>query len=123
MVELDGGRMRHRENKASTDGKHPKFEAPWREPKLFVIYCVDENGKKEKDSQVIIDATFQGADHAAELLAATLYEYGVDGAKSVTFIADGATCLWDRFEWIVETLELPASKVSYVLDFFMRRIM
>jgi len=118
VVELDGGRMRHRENKAAVDGKHPKFDAPWREPKLLVIYCVDKNGKKEKDSQVILDATFQGADHAAELLAATLYEYGAEGAKSVTFIADGATCLWDRFAWIVETLKLPASKVSYVLDFF-----
>ena len=118
VIELDGGRMRHRENKVATEGKHPKFDAPWREPKLFVIYCVDENGRKEKDSRVIIDATFQGADHAAELLAATLYEYGVDGAKSVTFIADGATCLWDRFAWIVETLKLPSSKVSYVLDFF-----
>ena len=118
VVELDGGRMRHRENKSATNGKHPKFDAPWREPKLFVIYCVDENGKKEKDSQVIIDATFQGADHAAELLAATLHEYGVNGAKSITFIADGAVCLWDRFEWIAETLNLPASKISYVLDFF-----
>ena len=118
VVELDGGRMRHWEIKAAANVKPPKFDAPWREPKLFVIYTVDANGKKEKESCVIIDATFQGADHAAELLAATLYEYGVNGAKSVTFLADGAPCLWDRFEWIVEVLEIPASKVTYILDFF-----
>jgi len=118
VVELDGGRMRQRENKPAANGKHPKYDAPWREPKLFVIYCVDENGKKQADSRVVIDATFQGADHAAELLAATLFEYGVQGASSVTFIADGATCLWDRFEWIVKTLELQAPMVTYVLDFF-----
>jgi hypothetical protein len=118
VVELDGARMRHRENKTAAKGKHAKFDAPWREPKLLIIYYVDENGKKDKDSCIVIDATFQGADHAAELLAAILYEYGVDGALSVTFIADGATCLWGRFAWIVATLKLPASKVSYVLDFF-----
>jgi hypothetical protein len=121
VVEEDGGRMRQRENIVSAlkkPGDHPKFRAEWREPKLFIIYCVDENGKKEKESQVWIDATFQGADHAAEMLAATLHQLGVAKAKSVTFLADGANCLWDRFDWIVEAVHLNKNRVHFVLDFF-----
>ena len=123
VVELDGGRIRHRENKAQTasqrsQGKHPKYHAPWREPKLLVIYTVDENGKKEKDSRVWIDATLQDADHSAQLLCAHLKRLGVIDAKSVTFIADGAQWIWDRFDWIVETLGLPKEKLSFVLDFY-----
>jgi hypothetical protein len=123
VVELDGGRIRHRENKAQTpslasQGKRPKYHAPWREPKLLVIYTVDENGKKEKKSRVWIDATLQGADHSAQLLCAHLKRLGVIHATSVTFIADGAPWIWDRFEWIVQTLGLPREKVSFVLDFY-----
>ena len=121
VVEEDGGRMRQRENIVSAlknPGDHPKFRAEWREPKLFIIYCVDENGKKEKESQVWMDATFQGADHAAEMLAATLHELGASKAKSVTFLADGANCLWDRFDWVVEAVRLETSRVHFVLDFF-----
>lgn len=121
VVEEDGGRMRHRENivsKLKNPGDHPKFNAPWREPKLFIIYCVDENGKKEKDSEIWMDSTFQGADHAAEMLAAKLHELGAVRAKSVTFLADGANCLWDRFDWIVEAVDLDRKKVHFILDFF-----
>ena len=46
-----------------------------------------------------------------------LHRLGVSHAESVTFIADGAPWIWDRFDWVVETLKLPKSKVQYVLDF------
>ena len=123
VVELDGGRIRHRENKAQTQsqaahGKHPKYHAPWREPKLLVIDTVDENGKKEKNSRVGIDATLQGADHSAQLLCAHLKRLGIVDAKSVTFIADGAPWIWERFDGIVQTLDLPRENVSFVLDFY-----
>jgi hypothetical protein len=116
VVEVDGGRMKQRENKAKTKnvpGEHPRFNTEWREPKLLTLYTVNERGKKEKDSQVWMDATFQGADHTAEMLAAWLYRLGISEASSVTFIADGATWIWDRFDWIVENLELPKEKVQY----------
>lgn len=123
VVEEDGGRMRHREKitiapEQKKPGQHPKFNAPWREPKLFIIYCVDEKGKKEKDSEVWMNATFQGADHAAEMLAATLHELGAIHAICVTFLADGANCLWDRFDWVVEAVGLDKDRVDFVLDFF-----
>ena len=121
VVEIDGGRMKLRQNKAQTrqsQGKHPKYDTDWREPKLLIIYTVDEHGKKEKQSRVWMDGTFQGPDHSAELLASWLDRLGVSQAESVTFIADGATWIWDRFDWVVATLQLPKAKVQYVLDFY-----
>src|SRR5215469_2106321 len=121
VVETDGGRMKQRKNKAQTrqpNGKHPKYDTDWREPKLLIIYTVDARGKKEKKSRVWLDGTFQGPDHMAELLATWLHRLGVSQAESVTFIADGAPWIWDRFDWVVATLKLPKSKVQYVLDFY-----
>jgi hypothetical protein len=85
---------------------------------LLIIYTVDEHGKKEKESRVWMDGTFQGSDHLAELLACRLYHLGISQAESVTFLADGAPWIWDRFDWLVETLKLPKTKVHYVLDFY-----
>jgi len=121
VVSTDGGRIKTRRNKAKQrkkKGKHPKYHTDWREPKLLIIYTIDEQGKKEKESRVWIDGTFQGPDHLAELLAAKLYHLGISNAESVTFIADGAPWIWDRFDWIVEVLKLPQTKVQYVLDFY-----
>jgi len=121
VVEVDGGRMKLRRNKAKnrkSKGKRPKYYTDWREPKLLIIYTVDEHGKKEKESRVWMDGTFQGPDHLAELLACRLYHLGISEATNVTFIADGAPWIWDRFDWIVETLKLPKTKVQYVLDFY-----
>ncbi|MDR1493917.1 MAG: hypothetical protein LBT05_14545 [Planctomycetaceae bacterium] len=65
-----------------------------------------------------IDGTFQGPDHTAQLLAMQLFRLGIDKAASVTFIADGAVWIWDRFDWLVEELLLPKDKVFFVLDFW-----
>jgi hypothetical protein len=121
VVEIDGGRMKLRKNKAQTrksQGKHPKYDTDWREPKLLIIYTVDARGKKEKKSRVWMDGTFQGPDHLAELLATWLHRLGASQAESLTFIADGAPWIWDRFDWVVATLKLPRAKVQYVLDFY-----
>ena len=121
VVSTDGGRMKTRRNKEQQrkkEGEHPKYHTDWREPKLLIVYTIDERGKKEKESRVWIDGTFQGPDHLAELLAAKLYHLGISQAESVTFIADGAPWIWDRFDWIVEVLKLPQAKVQYVLDFY-----
>jgi len=121
VVSTDGGRMKQRKKKAKQrkkKGSHPKYHTDWREPKLFIIYTIEAHGKKEKESRVWLDGTFQGPDHLAELLAAKLYHLGISEAESVTFVADGAPWIWDRFDWIVDVLKLPEAKVQYVLDFY-----
>jgi hypothetical protein len=128
VISTDGGRMKLRRNKAKQrknkgkQGKkksnHPQYHTNWREPKMFIVYTIDKHGKKEEESQVWLDGTFQGPDNLAELLAAKLYHLGISQAESVTFIADGAPWICDRFDWLVEMLKLPKEKVQYVLDFY-----
>jgi hypothetical protein len=114
--------LKERENKPQTksqkSGEHPKYQTYWREPKFLVIYTVDENGKKEKKSRIWLDATLQGPDHASQLLCAHLHRLGVVYSKSVTFIADGALWIGERFEGIVKQLSLPKEKATLILDFF-----
>lgn len=47
-VQIDGGRIRTRENKKSSQrkkGHRRKFKTAWREPKVLVIFAFDQEGK------------------------------------------------------------------------------
>ena len=123
-VQIDGGRVRLRENKprkknqSRTKGSRPKFETPWREPKVLIIFEFNEQGKMiKKEHQPLIDGTLLGPDHLAELVAFHLHRLGVARAESVVFISDGARWIWDRLEWIAKRAGLDRSKTVHVLDF------
>lgn len=58
VVSLDGGRVRLREpRKGRTKKGRKRFSARWREPRLFIIYAVDEHGRMADDFPPIIDGT------------------------------------------------------------------
>ncbi len=123
-VQIDGGRVRLRENKKrrkhgkKKKGTRPKFDTPWREPKALIIFEFNEQGKMvKKDRQPLIDGTLLGPDHLAELVAFHLHRLGVAQAESVVFISDGARWIWDRLEWIERRAGLDSSKTIHVLDF------
>jgi hypothetical protein len=121
-VQIDGGRVRLRENKKKNKnrkkGSRPKFDTPWREPKALIIFEFDEHGKMvKKQHQPLIDGTLLGPDHLAELVAFHLQRLGVPQAEVVVFISDGARWIWDRLEWIEKRAGLDRSKTIHVLDF------
>ena len=123
-VQIDGGRVRLRENKKrkkngkKKKGARPKFNTPWREPKVLIIFEFNEQGKMvKKERQPLIDGTLLGPDHLAELVAFHLHRLGVAQAESVVFISDGARWIWDRLEWIERRAGLDSSKTIHVLDF------
>ena len=123
-VQIDGGRVRLRENKKRKakskrkQGSRPKFDTPWREPKALIIFEFDEQGKMvKKERQPLIDGTLLGPDHLAELVAFHLHRLGVAQADTVVFISDGARWIWDRLEWIEKRAGLDRSKTVHVLDF------
>ena len=123
-VQIDGGRVRLRENKKQKrdkkrkKGSRPKFDTPWREPKALIIFEFNEQGKMiKKERQPLIDGTLLGPDHLAELVAFHLHRLGVSQAESVVFISDGARWIWDRLEWIERRAGLDRSKTVHVLDF------
>jgi hypothetical protein len=123
-VQIDGGRVRLRENKKRKKNSkkkkaaRQKFDTPWREPKALIIFEFNEQGKMvNKERQPLIDGTLLGPDHLAELVAFHLHRLGVAQAELVVFISDGARWIWDRLEWIERRAGLDSSKTVHVLDF------
>jgi hypothetical protein len=119
-VQIDGGRVRLRENKKGKKrkGRRRKFDTPWREPKALIIFEFDKRGKMmNKQRQPLIEGTLLGPDHLAELVAFHLHRLGVAQAELVVFISDGARWIWDRLEWIERRAGLDSSKTLHVLDF------
>jgi hypothetical protein len=124
VVEIDGGRVRLRENRKRQQkqrrrkGQREKFDTPWREPKVLTIFEIDERGKMtKKHRQPLIDGTLLGPDHLAELVAYHLHRLGVAQAELVVFASDGARWIWDRLNWIERRAGLDPSRTVHVLDF------
>lgn len=63
VIAADGGRCRLRENRLGRPKKNGwhDFDAEWREPKLFVVYAIDEHGEALTEPEPIIDGTFGDA--------------------------------------------------------------
>jgi hypothetical protein len=107
-VENTPGRSKKRARKT--------YDAEWREPKLVTIFIHDEKGRMVKESQATVDGTFLGPDAMAELIAMHLHRLGAAQAASVTFVADGASWIWDRIPAIVRLGGLEGVTVHEVLD-------
>jgi len=98
VISTDGGRLRIRKNKRGKKTKQgrSRYHTDWREPKLLVIYVVDEKGRIAQEFAPVIDGTLQGPDEVFRLLEFHLRELEITSAKEVLFIADGAKWIWER---------------------------
>jgi hypothetical protein len=121
-VAVDGGRVRTRivvrkqKGKGKNKKRRRKFRVQWREPKLLIIFEMDEQGRMKRGTRPWIDGTFQGPDECMELLALHLHRLGAAEAQSVTFLADGAPWIWDRLAWVEQRVSLRSERVLRVLD-------
>jgi hypothetical protein len=121
-VAIDGGRVRTRvvirkkKDKRTGQKRRQKFRTEWREPKLLIIFAMDERGRMVRRSRPWIDGTFQGPDECLELVAMHLHRLGAASAKGVAFLADGAPWIWDRLDWVQKRVGLQAARVVRVLD-------
>jgi hypothetical protein len=123
-VAIDGGRIRLRrvtrkqKGKGKKKKKRRRYKAEWREPKLLIIFEMDERGRMIPGSRAWIDGTFAGPDELLELLAMHLHRLGAALAEVVCFLSDGAPWIWERLEWVRQRVGLKAKRVAYVLDFY-----
>jgi hypothetical protein len=119
---IDGGRTRLRtvirkqKGKGKAKTQRRRYKAQWREPKLLIIFEIDERGRMKKGTRPWIDGTFAGPDEAMELLAFHLHRLGAAGASVVTFVADGAPWVWERLDWVERRVGLKAGQAVRVLD-------
>lgn len=114
-VTIDGGRIRTRTAKKG-GGKH--FFTDWKEPKVFTIYEIDENGRKKRRGFITCGGTIDGPEPVIDCLAAELAAHGVAEAAEVVVIADGAPWIWNRLDELLVFAGIDSGKVTRILDFY-----
>ena len=115
LICLDGGRARRRVDKAGRIPKDQKgrgFTAEWKEPRLFTIYVLDEQGKPDSDFDPICDGLLDRRDELSQLLAAYLTQLGVDASNEIIVAADGGDWI-DTVcrEALTDQLKLPYTRI------------
>ncbi len=129
IISVDGGRTRTREenpNKAEdkknkkNKGKRTPFDTPWREPKLFVIHVLDEDGNISKAELPVYDLVIgeEKADACFNLLSQYLQALQIEKAKEILFIADGAEWIWNRAKKTLVKLGVPEKIIYEAIDFY-----
>lgn len=117
----DGGRLRIREIRRQGRPRksgHRGFDADWREPKVFVIYELDAEGRKKRGGLLRYDGTLGDADRVFQLLAAELIRLGADEAAEWVVLGDGGAWIWNRVADLVKQVGIAPDRVTEVLDFF-----
>ena len=122
VIAVDGGRTKIRINKKgrrnSKINRHG-FIGEWIEPKFLTIYVVDENGKKIKNSEIPItnDGTYEDYQGFLKILEMYLIDLGINQAKQVLLIADGAEWIGHHIPPLLKKLGCPSSTYQ-LLDFY-----
>ena len=122
VIAVDGGRTKIRINKKGR--RHSKtnrhgFTGEWIEPKVLTIYVVDENGNKRKNGEIPItnDGTYEDYQGFLKILEMYLVDLGINQAKQVLLIADGAEWIWKHIPSLLQQLGCPSSTYQ-LLDFY-----
>ena len=121
IAAIDGGRIRTRVElggRPSAATGHHRYEAPWREPKLFCIYVIDREGNIEKAIRPIYDGTMENCDGAFVRLAGYLKALGAHEAKALVLLGDGARWIWDAVDTLIATVGIPKRRVTQVVDWY-----
>lgn len=118
-VATDGGRLRERQyrpGRRRANG-HRGYNAPWREPKLLVIYVLDDRGRVEHEFRPVYDGTLGDCQALFNMLTGYLRALGVSQAKQLIFLGDGAKWIWGRISSLVALVGIDPSKVVEVVDY------
>lgn len=117
---VDGGRLRVRLRKQGRRRKNggKSFHADWWEPKVFVIYELDERGRRKARGFVRYDATLEDADDTFQILASQLRALGADQAALWLVGGDGAKWIWARVGKLIAEVGFDPAKVIELLDFW-----
>ena len=120
VISTDGGRLRVRRNKRGQKTKkgRSRYRTDWREPKLLVIYVVNEKGRLAHEFAPVIDGTLQGPDEVFRLLEFYLRQLEISHATEVLFIADGAKWIWQRVTKLWQRLGLVGVRCRELVDFY-----
>ena len=121
IAAIDGGRIRTRVEfggRTSAETGHHRYEAPWREPKVFCIYVIDKDGNIEDSFRPVYDGTMANCYGAFVRLAGHLTVMGAHEAVALVFLGDGARWIWDAIDTLIATVGIPKKRVTQVVDWY-----
>jgi len=120
VISTDGGRVRIRRNKPGRKTKKGRryLHTDWKEPKLMIIYLVNEEGRLEPTFSPFIDGTLSGPEAIFGLMKYYLTQLNITQADKVMFVGDGARWIWTRVKKLFSDLGLAVTKVVELLDFY-----
>jgi len=114
---VDGGRYRMRVDKKGRLPKNAKrrgYETPWKEPRLFTLYCVDDQGRPLKKFKPLTDGSTGEMVDFLSLLRSHLQKLQVHKAKRLTLVCDGAPWVWKRIPPLLK--EIGVDQVTELID-------
>jgi hypothetical protein len=121
-LNVDGGRTRLRRNKKGKPKANRRrgYYGDWREPKLFTLYALDDEGKRINTLEMPVtnDGTFADVEGFMALLEMYLVKLGVVHAQLVLLVADGAPWIWQRIPALLKRLGLCAEQIIELIDFY-----
>lgn len=120
VLSTDGGRIRIRRTKRGpkTAKGRNRYRTDWREPKLLIIYVVDDQGRMDREFLAVLDGTLAGPDALFRLMESYLRELKITQADRILFVADGARWIWNRVASLLRRLEIKADRVEELVDFY-----
>jgi hypothetical protein len=120
VISTDGGRIRIRKNKRGPKTKkgRNRYCTDWREPKLLIIYVVNDEGEMERKFCPFIDGTMKGPDAVFGLLRFYLFKLKLCAADQILFVADGARWIWNRVPQLFKDLGVHLMHAYELVDFF-----
>ncbi len=117
VISTDGGRIRIRKNKRGrrTVKGRKRYTTKWKEPKLIIIYTVNENGEKDHTFLPFINGTMKGPDAAFALIKFYLSRLEIIKALKILFVADGARWIWNRVPTLAKELGIHIKQFNLII--------
>lgn len=118
VVSVDGGRTRTREydGKVNENG-NKKYNTFWREPKLFVIDVLDEDGRPDRYELPVYGCRFD-EDDMLNLIERYLTKLQIGKASKIQILADGAPWIWNKMKPLLLKIGVPPDRIVETLDYF-----
>jgi len=122
VLSSDGGRLRIRTAKKGprTKKKRTRYKTDWREPKLLIIYVVNDDGRIDSKILPLIDGTLKGTDTLFALMHIYLRALNLSSVDQILFVADGAHWIWESVQLVRAMLNLGGiqCKILELIDFY-----
>ncbi len=120
VIGIDGGRLRERRPKRGrkkAGQKRQGYHADWKEPKLFTVYVLDNEGQVARSFAPLHDATMQDHEGLFALLERYLEALDLESVTRIVFCGDGARWIWSGVEALCQRQGLDKERVYQVIDY------